>query len=85
MKAFTNEASVMAAMRWLTPVPSISALILAVTSSGVPEIDSFSASSGLVSSMPLARSPAPMASMMGVSDSGSTPLRLSCSWGIEEA
>ena len=59
VKALTSEASVTAAITWLTPVPSISDLILAVTSSGVPAIDSLSASFGEVSSMPLARSPAP--------------------------
>ena len=47
VNALTREASVMAAMRWLTPDGSIS-LILATTSSGVPAKDSRSASSGLV-------------------------------------
>ena len=71
-------------MRWLTPAGSIS-LIFAVTSSGVPANESFSAISGVVSSMPRARSPLPIASMIGFRLSGSTPLRSSCSAGIDDA
>ena len=74
VNALTSEASVMAAIRWLTPVGSIS-LIFATTSAGVPEKESLSASSGLVSSMPRARSPPPIASMIGLRLSGSTPFR----------
>ena len=64
---------------------AISRCIFSAHSSGVPAIDSRSAMSGVVSSMPLAMSPAPMASMIGAISSGSTPLRWSCSCGIEEA
>jgi hypothetical protein len=85
VKDFTSAASVMARIRWLTPVDAISDLSLSAHSSGVPATDSLSANSGGVSSKARSSRPSPTAAMMSVRDAGSTPLRASCSFDIDDA
>ena len=68
---------------WLTPADSIS-LIFATHSSGVPAIESASATSGVVISYALSSSPLPRTSTMDFISSGSTPCVSSCTSGWEE-
>ena len=75
VNALTRLRSVIAKIMWFTPAGAISLRIFAAHSAGEPDTDSRSASSGDVSSTPLARSPPPMASMIGFSSAASTPLR----------